>query len=46
MTPDNGIFAIIAYTLTAIVYLGYAAILSAREKALRARLAKLDAKPR
>ena len=46
MTPDNGIFAIIAYTLTAIVYLGYSAILSAREKALRAKLEKLNAKPR
>lgn len=46
MTPDNGIFAVVAYTLTAIVYLGYAAILSAREKALRAKLEKLDTKPR
>ena len=46
MTPDNAIFAIVAYTATVIVYLGYAAILSAREKALRAKLDKLDAKPR
>ena len=45
MTPDNGIFAIVAYTLTAVVYLGYSAILSAREKSLRAKLEKLNAKP-
>jgi hypothetical protein len=46
MTPDNGIFAVVAYTLTAIVYLGYATILSAREKSLRAKLEKSDTKPR
>jgi type VI protein secretion system component VasF len=46
MTPDNGIFAVVAYALTAIVYLGYSAILSAREKTLRAKLEKLDTKPR
>jgi hypothetical protein len=46
MTPDNGIFAVVAYTLTAIVYLGYAAVLAARQKALRAKLEKLDTRPR
>lgn len=46
MTPDNGIFAIVAYTMTAIVYLGYSVILSVRETALRAKLEQLDAKPR
>ena len=46
MTPDNGIFAIVAYTLTAIVYLGYAAILTAREKSLRAKLEQLGTKQR
>jgi len=46
MTPDNGIFAIVAYTATAIVYLGYAMILTAREKSLRAKLEKLDTKQR
>ncbi|MEO5818419.1 MAG: hypothetical protein ABIT20_24320 [Gemmatimonadaceae bacterium] len=46
MTPDNGIFAVVAYTLTAIIYLGYSAILTAREKALRAKLEQLDATPR
>jgi hypothetical protein len=46
MTPDNAIFAVVAYTLTVIVYLGYAAILSVREKSLREKLEKLDTKPR
>lgn len=46
MTQDNGMFAVVAYTLTVIVYLGYAAILSVREKSLRATLETLDSKPR
>jgi hypothetical protein len=43
MTPDNGGFAIAAYTLAAIVYLGYALSLELRERRLRQRLAQLDA---
>ena len=46
MTPDNGIFAVVAYTLTAIVYLGYSAILTAREKSLRAKAETLGTKQR
>ncbi len=46
MTPDNGMFAVVAYTLTVIVYLGYAVILSVREKSLRAKLETLDTTPR
>lgn len=42
MTPDNAGFAIAAYTLATIVYLGYAATLAIRERALRKRLAQLD----
>ena len=42
MTPDNGGFAIAAYTLAAIVYLGYALSLMLRERRLRQRLAQLD----
>jgi hypothetical protein len=42
MTPDNGQFAIAAYTLAAIVYVTYATILVRRERALRAKLAKLE----
>ena len=46
MTPDNGGFAIAAYTLAAIVYLGYVLSLRLRERRLRQRLAKLDAPAR
>lgn len=42
MTPDNGIFAVVAYTITAVVYLGYIVILHAREKALRMKLHQPD----
>lgn len=43
MTPDNGGFAIAAYALAAVVYLGYALSLKLRERRLRERLARLDA---
>lgn len=46
MTPDNGIFAVVAYTITTVVYLGYVVILHAREKALRMKLDQPDTKPR
>jgi hypothetical protein len=46
MTPDNGGFAIAAYALAAIVYLGYVLSLELRERRLRQRLAKLDAPAR
>ena len=46
MTPDNGQFAIAAYTLATIVFLGYSAILVGRERALRAKLAKLAGQQR
>ena len=38
MTPDNGIFATVAYICAAIVYTGYALTLMARERSLRAKL--------
>lgn len=38
MTPDNGGYAIAAYVLAAIVYLGYTLSLWQREKALRRKL--------
>jgi hypothetical protein len=46
MTPDNGQFAIAAYTLAAIIYLGYSAILIGREGTLRAKLEQLEGKQR
>ena len=46
MTPDNGQFAIAAYTLAAIVYLSYSAILIGRERARRAKLEKLEGQQR
>jgi hypothetical protein len=38
MTPQNGGYAVAAYVLAALVYLGYAAILAMRERSLRAKL--------
>ncbi len=46
MTPDNANFAIAAYSLAAIVYLGYASILVARERALRTKVETLEGQPR
>jgi hypothetical protein len=46
MTPDNGGFAIAAYTLAAVVFLGYALSLELRERRLRERLARLAAPAR
>ena len=46
MTPDNGGFATVAYIITAIVYLGYAASIKLRERRIRERLARLDASAR
>jgi hypothetical protein len=43
MTPDNGAFAAAAYTLAALIYLGYVLSLKLRERRMRARLAQLDA---
>ena len=40
MTPDNGGFATAAYTLAALVYLGYVVSLKIRERNLRRRLAQ------
>jgi hypothetical protein len=42
MTPDNAGFATAAYTLAAIVYLGYVLSIKIRERRLRRRLAKLE----
>ena len=38
MIPDNGMFAVAAYVLATIVYVGYSAILVVRDRRLRARL--------
>ena len=46
MTPDNAGFAVAAYTLATIVYLGYSVTLVLRERALRTRLAQLAESPR
>ena len=43
MTPDNAGFATAAYTLAAIVYLGYVLSIKMRERRLRRRLAELEA---
>ena len=45
MTPDNGGFATAAYVLVAIVYGAYVVTLELRERALRERLTRLDARP-
>ena len=46
MTPDNGGYATAAYTLAAIVYLGYVLSLKLRERRLLRRLAQLEAPAR
>ena len=46
MTPDNGGFATVAYIITAIVYLAYAASIKVRERRVRERLARLEASAR
>ncbi len=46
MTPDNAGYAVAAYTLATIVYLGYSIVVVVRERALRKRLAQLDGAPR
>ena len=46
MTPDNGGYAIAAYTLTAVVYLGYVLSIKVRERRLRQRLLDLGGVPR
>ena len=46
MTPDNGGYAVAAYVLATIVYVGYSAILIVRERALHARLRALEEKRR
>jgi hypothetical protein len=45
MTPDNAGFATAAYTLAAIVYLGYVLSIKVRERRLRRRLAQLESPP-
>lgn len=45
MTPDNGGFATAAYTLAAIVYLGYVLSIKVRERRLRHRLTRLESAP-
>ncbi|MFL5616832.1 MAG: hypothetical protein ACJ79A_00400 [Gemmatimonadaceae bacterium] len=42
MTPDNGGFAVAAYTLAALVYGGYVVSLKLRERRLRERLSRLE----
>ena len=42
MTPNNGGYAAAAYTLAAIVYLGYILSIKLRERRLRERLAQLQ----
>lgn len=39
MTPDNAIFYHVAYTVVAVLYVGYAISLRVRERRLRDRLA-------
>ena len=46
MTPDNGGFAIAAYTVAALVYGGYVVSLKLRERKLRERLTRLDSPAR
>ena len=41
MIPNNGGYATAAYTLAAIVYLGYIVSLKVRERNLRRRIAQL-----
>lgn len=44
MTPDNGAYAVAAYSLTALIYLLYGLSLIARERRLRARFEQLNAR--
>ena len=46
MTPDNGGFAMAAYSLVAIVYGAYVLSLKLRERRVRERLERLDSPPR
>jgi uncharacterized membrane protein YciS (DUF1049 family) len=46
MTPDNGGFAIAAYVLAAIVYVGYVLSIKMRERRLRDRLARAETQAR
>jgi|1185.fasta_scaffold562551_1 hypothetical protein len=46
MTPDNGGFAIAAYTVAALVYSGYVVSLKLRERTLRQRLTRLESPAR
>jgi len=46
MTPHNGGYATAAYTLAALVYLGYIVSLRVRERSLRRRLAQLASSAR
>ena len=44
MTPDNAGFATAAYTVAAVVYLAYVVSIKVRERRLRERLERLDAR--
>jgi hypothetical protein len=46
MTPDNGGYATAAYTLAALVYLGYILSLKLRQRRLRERIAQLESPAR
>jgi hypothetical protein len=46
MTPDNAGYMVAAYVLAALIYLGYVAVLAARARRLRERLARLGAPAR
>jgi hypothetical protein len=46
MIPDNGGYATAAYTIAAIVYLGYVLSIKVRERRLRQRLAQLESPAR
>ncbi len=41
MTPDNAIYYQLAYSVAAVIYVGYAISLVVRQRALRARAAAL-----
>ena len=46
MTPDNGGYAMAAYILAALVYIGYVLSIRVRERRLRHRLAQLESAAR
>jgi hypothetical protein len=46
MIPENAGYATAAYTLAAIVYLGYVLSIKVRERQLRRRLDALESPPR